>query len=248
MKPKHRARRGARPSHALALALALGTTGLYVTTQQPLPVSSSAHAIARPSLNLSTYDRGPDISRALTRPVEDVRATYLRAQTTKRVEADVRREAVRIAAAEARKVAAAKAAREAAAARAAAREAKRQAAADAAAEAAEQAAADAAAALPVGSVQQIAHETMIEFGFPETQWPYLARLIERESGWRVTATNPSSGAYGLPQSLPGIKMATVAPDWKTNPRTQITWMCRYITDRYGNPQAALAHSDRLGWY
>lgn len=59
-------------------------------------------------------------------------------------------------------------------------------------------------------------------------------IITRESGWNVYATNPSSGAYGLPQSLPGEKMASVGGDYLTNPYTQLTWMYNYVRDRYGS--------------
>jgi resuscitation-promoting factor RpfB len=65
---------------------------------------------------------------------------------------------------------------------------------------------------------------------------------------RLTGANTSSGAYGLPQALPGSKMATVAADWRTNPHTQLVWMFGYIRDRYGNPQNAWRHSEQVGWY
>lgn len=75
-------------------------------------------------------------------------------------------------------------------------------------------------------------------------------LIEREgSGWDPTATNPTTGAYGLPQALPGSKMAAAGADWATNPATQVRWMTEiYIPDRYGSSCAALAHSYSYGWY
>jgi hypothetical protein len=83
---------------------------------------------------------------------------------------------------------------------------------------------------------------------PLTQWGPLNKLWTRESGWRTTAMNPSSGAYGIPQSLPGSKMASAGPDWRTNPATQIKWGLGYIRDRYGSPAAAWAHSQQTGWY
>jgi len=76
----------------------------------------------------------------------------------------------------------------------------------------------------------------------------LSELIERESGWDVTATNPSTGAYGLPQALPGSRMATAGPDWATNPQTQIRWMLGYVAGRYGGSCAALAFQQAHGWY
>lgn len=89
---------------------------------------------------------------------------------------------------------------------------------------------------------------MIEFGWPASEWPALDALWQRESGWNHLAENPSSGAYGIPQSLPANKMATVGGDWETNPETQIRWGLAYIGARYGSPKAAWAHSEKVGWY
>lgn len=80
------------------------------------------------------------------------------------------------------------------------------------------------------------------------QWPFLNALWNKESGWRTTARNPSSGAYGIPQALPGSKMASAGSDWRTNPATQIRWGLGYIGDRYGSPLKAWGHSKRTGWY
>jgi murein DD-endopeptidase MepM/ murein hydrolase activator NlpD len=77
-----------------------------------------------------------------------------------------------------------------------------------------------------------------EFGFADGQWGCLDKLWMGESGWRYTAENSSSGAYGIPQSLPGSKMATVASDWRTNPVTQIRWGLQYIKSSYGTPCGA----------
>lgn len=76
----------------------------------------------------------------------------------------------------------------------------------------------------------------------------LVALWNRESGWNVYAHNPSSGAYGIPQSLPGNKMASAGADWQTNPDTQIRWGLGYIQGRYGSPCGAWAHSQAVGWY
>ena len=73
-------------------------------------------------------------------------------------------------------------------------------------------------------------------------------LINRESGCRPTATNSSSGAYGIPQALPGSKMASMGSDWRYNPVTQIRWMDSYVKGRYGGWSQALAHSYSKGWY
>lgn len=74
-----------------------------------------------------------------------------------------------------------------------------------------------------------------EYGWGEDQWQCLDKLWEGESNWRHTAENPTSGAYGIPQSLPANKMATVADDYRTNPVTQIKWGMGYIKDVYGTP-------------
>jgi hypothetical protein len=79
------------------------------------------------------------------------------------------------------------------------------------------------------------------------QFGCLNSLFMRESGWNVHAANPS-GAYGIPQALPGRKMASAGSDWRTNPATQIRWGLNYIGDRYGSPCGAWAHSQRTGWY
>jgi hypothetical protein len=79
------------------------------------------------------------------------------------------------------------------------------------------------------------------------QFNCLVSLWNRESHWNVTATNPN-GAYGIPQALPGNKMASAGPDWQTNATTQITWGLGYITGRYGTPCGAWAHSQATGWY
>ena len=94
----------------------------------------------------------------------------------------------------------------------------------------------------------LGYRLMLQFGFAADQWQYLDALWQRESGWNHLAENTSSGAYGIPQSLPGSKMADVAPDWRTNPETQITWGLAYIAARYDNPQGAWGHSQRVGWY
>ena len=80
------------------------------------------------------------------------------------------------------------------------------------------------------------------------QWPYLNALWNQESGWRVDATNPSSGAFGIPQALPADKMASAGPDWQTNSQTKITWGITYIESVYGTPEAAWAHEIASGWY
>jgi hypothetical protein len=98
-----------------------------------------------------------------------------------------------------------------------------------------------------GSAQAIGHQMVLARGWGEDQYSCLVSLFNRESGWRVNAANPS-GAYGIPQALPGSKMATAGADWATNPATQIAWGLGYITARYGTPCGAWAHSQNTGWY
>ncbi|WP_245154781.1 lytic transglycosylase domain-containing protein [Nocardioides sp. 1609] len=96
--------------------------------------------------------------------------------------------------------------------------------------------------------RDIARALLAEFGFSADQFGCLDSLYTRESGWNVYADNPSSSAYGIPQSLPGSKMASAGADWATNPVTQIRWGLGYIEDRYGSPCGAWAHSESHGWY
>lgn len=105
-----------------------------------------------------------------------------------------------------------------------------------------------APAVPAGSSRQIAQGMLSSYGWGMDQWSCLDSLWQRESNWNHTAMNSSSGAYGIPQSLPGSKMATAGADWQTNPATQIRWGLGYIQGRYGSPCAAWGHSQAHGWY
>ncbi|GAA2548759.1 hypothetical protein GCM10010435_17920 [Winogradskya consettensis] len=89
---------------------------------------------------------------------------------------------------------------------------------------------------------------MLDAGFGIDQFPCLNKLFNRESGWNEKASNTSSGAYGIPQALPGSKMASVASDWETNAATQIKWGLGYIEGRYDTPCGAWDHSESVGWY
>ncbi|WP_438855809.1 aggregation-promoting factor C-terminal-like domain-containing protein [Agromyces sp. M3QZ16-3] len=142
-----------------------------------------------------------------------------------------------------------KAAEKAAAEKAAAEKA----AAEAAAAAAEQSAA-ATPSYPSGpanpsGAQATARDLMASmYGWGGDQFGCLVDLWNKESGWNVYAQNPSSGAYGIPQALPGDKMATAGADWATNAATQIKWGLGYIAGRYGTPCGAWSHSVSVGWY
>ncbi|MEV4845584.1 transglycosylase SLT domain-containing protein [Micromonospora matsumotoense] len=89
---------------------------------------------------------------------------------------------------------------------------------------------------------------LLREGFKIDQMPCLDKLWTKESGWNPKASNSSSGAYGIPQAVPGTKMSSVASDWKTNPATQIKWGLGYIEGRYDNPCGAWAKSQSSGWY
>ncbi|EZP28063.1 lytic transglycosylase domain-containing protein [Microbacterium oleivorans] len=87
-----------------------------------------------------------------------------------------------------------------------------------------------------------------DYGWGDDQYSCLVSLWNKESGWNYRASNPSSGAYGIPQALPGSKMGSVGSDWRTNPATQIAWGFGYIDGRYGSPCGAWSHSQNNGWY
>lgn len=85
-------------------------------------------------------------------------------------------------------------------------------------------------------------------GWGDSEFQCVVALWNRESHWNPYAKNSSSGAYGIPQALPGSKMASAGSDWQTNPVTQIKWGLGYIAGRYGTPCSALGHSNSVGWY
>jgi hypothetical protein len=97
-----------------------------------------------------------------------------------------------------------------------------------------------------GSPKAIAQTMLAQRGW-SGQFSCLNSLWNKESGWSVSAANPS-GAYGIPQALPGSKMASAGSDWQTNPATQIRWGLNYISSTYGTPCAAWAHSQANNWY
>jgi len=96
--------------------------------------------------------------------------------------------------------------------------------------------------------REIGCALMLKAGFEIDQFPCLNKLWNRESNWRTSASNSGSGAYGIPQALPGSKMGSEGSDWKTNPATQIKWGLGYIEGRYGSPCEAWQHSESTGWY
>jgi hypothetical protein len=98
------------------------------------------------------------------------------------------------------------------------------------------------------TAQSIAYNMLASFGFtPSTYFGCLLDLWNRESGWVYDAEN-ASGAYGIPQALPGSKMASAGADWQTDPATQIRWGLGYIKQIYGNPCGAWAFEEANGYY
>lgn len=97
--------------------------------------------------------------------------------------------------------------------------------------------------MPKGSIQTFARSLVTD----NSQFTCLAHIIDRESGWNTYAQNPS-GAYGIPQALPGAKMSSAGSDWRTNPKTQLRWMMSYISSRYGTPCNAWGFWQGHSWY
>jgi transglycosylase-like protein with SLT domain len=103
-------------------------------------------------------------------------------------------------------------------------------------------------AVPTGSPQEIAMAMLGSYGWSSSEFSCLDQLWTRESGWNPQAANPYSGAFGIPQALPGSKMASAGADWATNPATQIRWGLGYIRDSYGSPCGAWSHELATGAY
>ena len=100
---------------------------------------------------------------------------------------------------------------------------------------------------PVGTAQTYAAKAVAAKGWAPSEFSCLVSLWNRESGWNTHAANPS-GAYGIPQALPGSKMASAGGDWQNSYETQIAWGLGYISGSYGSPCGAWAHSNAYGWY
>ncbi|MFD5920053.1 lytic transglycosylase domain-containing protein [Kitasatospora sp. NPDC058201] len=97
--------------------------------------------------------------------------------------------------------------------------------------------------VPSGSPREIAARIV-----PAGQLQCFSNIVARESSWNVTATNASSGAYGLVQALPASKMASAGSDWRTNAATQIKWGLDYMNSRYGSPCGAWSFWQSHHWY
>lgn len=99
------------------------------------------------------------------------------------------------------------------------------------------------ASYTVAEVKAIARQMV-----PADQFQCFSNIVNHESTWNYRAQNPSSGAYGLVQALPGSKMASAGADWQTNPATQIKWGLNYMDSRYGSPCGAWSFWQANHWY
>ena len=250
-------RRAAVLTTAAAVLVGVGAAGQAADQAAPSAAESSV-ATADSGQTLS-FDKSlisalPAPSAASIAPQSSAQAAAAKAATAKAAAAKTAAAKAAAAKAAAAKAAAAKnaaAANAAAVAKANAAAAKAAAAKAAAAKAA--AAARAKAAAPVAlndpaGAQAYAASKLGSFGWSADQMQCLKRLWTKESEWRTTATNASSGAYGIVQSLPAEKMASAGADYRTNYRTQINWGLDYIKERYGSPCGALNFHLAHNWY
>lgn len=215
---------------ALSLGLLAVAGGGAAATANSADLARTA-SVSQPSASASAQPSTPQ--DALAQATADARVTTEKAAADK---------------AAADKAAADKAAADQAA---AAKAAADKAAADKAAADQAAAAKAAAEAQPVNDpagAQAYAASRLAAFGWGQNQMQALITLWNKESDWSTTATNPTTGAYGIVQSLPGSKMATVGADWQTNYKTQIDWGLDYIKKSYGSPANALAFHLSHNWY
>ncbi len=225
---------------AIGGALCVATLGTAVAIDCP---SGATLAQTATAIETSFLQHTGDISN----PPHQTAAELTSFDEVGVIIATAHRAAVR---AEAAKAAAARlAAAHAAAKAAAARQAAAQRAAAQQAAAAQQPAQQAVVyqAAP-GTAQQIAEQLLGDYGWSQSQFSCLDPLWAEESGWNVFAENPATGAYGIPQALPGDKMASAGADWQTDAATQIRWGLSYIQATYGTPCAAWSHEEATGWY
>ncbi|WP_436776090.1 transglycosylase SLT domain-containing protein [Yinghuangia sp. YIM S09857] len=222
-----------------AVGAVVGITGTGASTSNASTVDTASSTTKL--LDVPGTAQAQQVSTGVLQQADAQTAAYDEAQRFAAAEA-ARIQAEQKAAADkaaAEKAAAEKAAAEKAAAEKAAAEKK------AAQERAEEAASRSETRTPVttGDPKAIARSMM-----NATQFQCFSNIVQKESGWRVTATNPSSGAYGLVQALPGSKMASAGADWRTNPATQIKWGLNYMNSRYGSPCDAWAFWQSHHWY
>jgi len=206
-----------------AIVAGVTTSGASAGDSATMLAVAGSHSSARPPA--ARPDRGIQLTGVARREVASLRVTRVRAQR-----------------------AAERAAHRRAARRAAARAAAQAAAAATPAPSPSSQAATGSAPAPSGNPQKIAAAMLGSYGWSSSQFGCLVSLWNLESGWNPYASNPSSGAYGIPQALPGSKMASAGPDWQSNAATQIRWGLGYIKSLYGSPCGAWSHEQGTGWY
>lgn len=224
---------------AIAVAM-LGSVGATVALGDPSHDATAAAPAAESSKTIAVSDA---MAADTTRLAEDRRATN--------VSRSASREQDRLATAAAKKKAGAKKAAEAKRKAAAKKEAaERKRTQEKAKPVSEREFTDAEIKQIQADPAPYGKELAAEYGWGDDQWSCLVSLWIGESNWDYSATNSSSGAYGIPQSLPASKMATAGDDWKTNPITQMEWGMDYIKTSYGDPCGAKAFWDSNDphWY
>ncbi len=244
-----------RASRGTALRAGAGAVLLLGVTAAVAGMTETSAAVPAQAVDTAAVSTPVPTTDALGNPAlrqqsvsAATRAQVLAQEARARAAQEAARSAARERVAVAKRVAAEKARQDAArkvAARAAAQRAA--AARAAAARAAKVRHSAPRASVPSGSPRSIARALLAARGW-SGQFGCLDSLFNRESGWNPHAMNPSSGAYGIPQALPGGKMASAGSDWRTNPATQIRWGLSYIASTYGTPCGAWAHSQSHGWY
>jgi hypothetical protein len=239
-----------KPSRiTFAIATATVATAAAVTAGVTVTASPAAQTVPVAAGQAVSHDQAPLTSYATAdRQLQILQARAAR-QQVRRIATEARLAAQRAAAqrAAARLAAARAAAAKAAAAKAAAAQAASPASSGSSASPGSSGSST-SSVQPSGTPQQIALSMLGSFGWSSGEFSCLVSLWDRESGWNTYASNPSSGAYGIPQALPGSKMASAGADWATNPATQIRWGLGYIQQVYGSPCAAWGHSQSVGWY
>lgn len=255
---KNAARQG-KSGHRMSVvagvvAAALGVASLGTAANAALTLPEASRVAGTQSSAQVNTNKSAEISASLDAAAEKGaadRAAADKATADKAAAEKAAADQAAAAQAAAEKAAADQAAAQAAAEKAAADAAAKQAADAAAAAAAAEAAAAAAAPKAVddpAAAKAYALSILGNYGWGPGEMTALNTLWEKESNWKTTAMNASSGAYGIVQSLPASKMATVGPDWETNYQTQIKWGLNYIKERYGSPSAALGFHLANNWY
>ncbi|MFB7892457.1 lytic transglycosylase domain-containing protein [Microbacterium sp. NPDC056044] len=228
-------------SDIAASGLDVGTPDTTVdTTELEGAVAQLQRAQTLPAEYTTSYT---DAVTTLTASVSE-QAVGLRGKLDAAIALKAQREAEEKARQEAEAAAAAKAAEEAAAAAAKKSSAPRSSGASAPV----YATGGAVGGTSPADAQATARAMLGNYGWGDDQFGCLVSLWNKESGWNYQAYNRGSGAYGIPQALPGSKMGSAGADWQTNPATQIAWGLGYISGRYGNPCGAWSHSQSTGWY